>query len=43
VEDFMSRTRLTRRERFTLAEAALRGAVSGTLRAIITRLLDHLT
>lgn len=39
----MSRTRLTRRERLTLAGAALRGAVSGILRAVITRLLDHLT
>jgi hypothetical protein len=39
----MSRTHLTRRERLTLAGAALRGAASGTLRAIITWLLDHFT
>ncbi|TQJ37829.1 hypothetical protein FBY34_7993 [Streptomyces sp. SLBN-115] len=29
--------------RFALAEAALRGAVSGILRSVITWLLDHLT
>ncbi len=39
----MSRTRLTRRERLALAGAALSGAASGILRALITRLLDHLT
>lgn len=39
----MSRTRMTRRERLALAGAALTGAVSGTLRAIITWLLDHHT
>jgi hypothetical protein len=39
----MSRTRLIRRERLALAGAALRGALSGTARAIITWLLDHLT
>ncbi|MEV7077854.1 hypothetical protein AB0N88_04765 [Streptomyces sp. NPDC093516] len=38
----MSRTRLTRRERLSLAGAALAGAVSGTLRAIITGLLEWL-
>lgn len=39
----MSRTRLTRRERLALAGAALAGAVSGILRAMIIWLLDHLT
>lgn len=38
----MSRMRLTRRERLALAGAALRGAVSGIFRAVVTRLLDHL-
>ena len=42
VEDFMSRTRLTR-ERLPLAGAVLRGAVAGIFRAVVTRLLDHLT
>ncbi|MGW0631778.1 hypothetical protein [Streptomyces sp. NPDC002758] len=39
----MSRTRLTRRERLVLARAVLSGAISGTLRAVITWLLDQLT
>lgn len=39
----MPRTRLTRSERIALAGAALRGAASGIVRAIIARLLDHLT
>ncbi|MGX4690731.1 hypothetical protein [Streptomyces sp. JNUCC 63] len=39
----MPRTRLTRRERLALARAVLRGAVSGTVRAVITWLLDQLT
>jgi hypothetical protein len=39
----MSRERLTRRERLTLAGAALRGAISGTVRAITTWLLDQFT
>jgi hypothetical protein len=43
VEDFMSHTRLTRRERLALAEAALRGAVSGIFRSVIAWLLSHLT
>ncbi|WP_277879823.1 hypothetical protein [Streptomyces gobiensis] len=38
----MSRKRLTRRERLTLARATLSGAVSGTVRAAVTWLLDHL-
>lgn len=38
----MSRARLTRRARLALAGAALRGAVSGILRAVVTWLLDHL-
>ncbi|GHD53943.1 hypothetical protein GCM10010335_67880 [Streptomyces galbus] len=38
----MSRTRLTRSERLALAGAALRGAASGIVRAIVTRLLEHL-
>lgn len=38
----MSRTHLTRRELLILAGAALRGAASGTLRAITTWLLKHL-
>jgi hypothetical protein len=37
----MSRTPLTRRERLTLAGAALSGAVSGTVRAVITWLLEQ--
>ncbi|MFF0143293.1 hypothetical protein ACFYRN_43715 [Streptomyces sp. NPDC005227] len=39
----MSRTRLNRRERLILASAALRGAAAGTLRALTTWLLDHVT
>ncbi|MFE7183082.1 hypothetical protein [Streptomyces erythrochromogenes] len=39
----MTRTRPTRRERPALARAALSGAVSGTVRAFITWLLDQLT
>ncbi|MGW3507058.1 hypothetical protein [Streptomyces sp. NPDC000994] len=39
----MSRTRLTRRESLALAGAVLRGAVSGTVRAVIAWLLDQLT
>ncbi|WP_327726376.1 hypothetical protein OG250_01570 [Streptomyces sp. NBC_00487] len=39
----MSRTHLTRRERLLLAAAAVRGAVSGTVRAVVARLLEHLT
>lgn len=39
----MSRTRLTRPERLALAGAALRGAVSGTLRSLTAWLLGHLT
>lgn len=38
----MSRTRLTHHERLALAGAALQGAVSGALRAVITWALDHL-
>jgi len=39
----MSRTRLSRSECLALAGAALRGAVSGILRPVVTWLLDHLT
>ncbi|MEE1943288.1 hypothetical protein V1L54_28445 [Streptomyces sp. TRM 70361] len=39
----MSRTPLTRRERLALAGAALSGAISGTIRAVITWLLERLT
>lgn len=39
----MSRMRLSRRERLALAGAALGGAVSGILRAVVKWLLDHLT
>lgn len=38
----MPRTRLTRRERLTLAGAALGSAVSGTVRAVMAWLLEHL-
>lgn len=34
---------LTRHERVALAGAAVRGAVSGILRPVVTWLLDHLT
>ncbi|MFE1795177.1 hypothetical protein ACFW9L_03315 [Streptomyces sp. NPDC059517] len=38
----MSRTRLTRRERLSLIRAALTGAVSGAVRAIIAWFLEQL-
>lgn len=38
----MSHTRLTRRERLALADAALRGAASGILRGLVTWILDQL-
>jgi hypothetical protein len=39
----MFRTPLIRRERLALAGAALNGAVSGTVRAVIAWLLEQLT
>ncbi|GAA2768721.1 hypothetical protein GCM10010103_77640 [Streptomyces paradoxus] len=39
----MSRTHSTRRERLLLTAAAVRGAVSGTVRAVLARFLEHLT
>ncbi|MFI8794314.1 hypothetical protein [Streptomyces sp. NPDC055105] len=38
----MSRTYLTRRQRLTLARAALGGLMSGTARAVVAWLLGHL-
>jgi hypothetical protein len=38
----MSCTQLTRRERLHLAGAALHGVAAGTVRAILTWLLDRL-
>jgi hypothetical protein len=34
---------LTRRERLLLAAAALRGVIAGAARAIVERILDHIT
>ncbi|MFC5639394.1 hypothetical protein [Streptomyces bullii] len=39
----MPRTPQTRHERLTLTGAALSGAVSGTVRAVITWLLEQLS